>query len=291
MIDLLQLLRGFGLEAGVEVKLYRHVDHDIGSYRANIENIYALDELPIFQERHRKREFGGGYLVSFIGEPARLSRFAGVWRVHGTFPSQARDRIPKNTSFYQSIDEANDWHDLRRDSRFEPLVDRLVIRWPEGRLSHRWLVSPSGKETSFGIDRIRPEGYLREFPGFSDLTLSHQDLVRLDQKGDGGAGWIEALRSTRGVYLITDTESGELYVGSATSGEGLWGRWRSYARNTHGGNKLMIDAVVRIEKFADRLQFSVLETLSNLSTARDGLAVEQAWKRRLGKRAIILNAN
>lgn len=291
MLDFLQLLRTFGLERGIEVKMYRHVSHDIGTYRANIEEIYERGELSLFQQRHRKREFGKGYLVSFVQEGARRARFVGTWRVVGLISGGARERIPKDVSFYSSIGAENDWHDLQPDRRFDSLVDRLVIRWPEGRLSHRWLVSPTGEEATTEIDQIRPAGYRREFPGFSDLLLSHADLTSLEARGDGGAGWIEAMRSTRAVYLITDVETGDLYVGSATSGEGLWGRWRAYAKSIHGGNKMMIDAQANLDKFADHLRFSVLETLSNLATREDGLVAERRWKRKLGKRATILNAN
>ena len=105
------------------------------------------------------------------------------------------------------------------------------------------------------------------------------------------AGWKEALSSTRGVYLITDSESGDQYVGSATGANGIWGRWRDYAKSGHGNNKIMIDRVQNIETFAGNLKFSILETLGNLATRQDGIAAEARWKSKLGKRATILNAN
>jgi len=53
----------------------------------------------------------------------------------------------------------------------------------------------------------------------------------------------------------------------------------------------MIDRMADIDVFADHLQFSVLETLGNLATRADGIAAEVRWKKKLGKRAIVLNGN
>ena len=49
--------------------------------------------------------------------------------------------------------------------------------------------------------------------------------------------WKSALQAVAGVYVITDTHTGKLYVGSAYGGEGIRGRRRSYVETCHGGNK------------------------------------------------------
>ncbi|MEI2420593.1 GIY-YIG nuclease family protein, partial [Arthrospira platensis SPKY2] len=49
--------------------------------------------------------------------------------------------------------------------------------------------------------------------------------------------WKTALSSVKGVYVITDTSNGKLYIGSAYSVESIWHRWSEYTKNGHGGNK------------------------------------------------------
>ena len=38
--------------------------------------------------------------------------------------------------------------------------------------------------------------------------------------------WYTALSSVNAIYLISDLEDGQLYVGSAYNKDGLLGRWR-----------------------------------------------------------------
>lgn len=54
------------------------------------------------------------------------------------------------------------------------------------------------------------------------------------------------LSSVAGIYTILDRETGKLYVGKANAyggiGKGgIWGRWESYAKTGHGGNKQLIE--------------------------------------------------
>ena len=46
----------------------------------------------------------------------------------------------------------------------------------------------------------------------------------------------EALKKITGVYCLTDTNNGMLYIGSATGTEGVWQRWGNYLASKHGGN-------------------------------------------------------
>jgi hypothetical protein len=48
--------------------------------------------------------------------------------------------------------------------------------------------------------------------------------------------WIEILKRTAGVYLLTCRKTKEQYVGSAYGEEGLWQRWMQYAITGHGSN-------------------------------------------------------
>lgn len=95
-----------------------------------------------------------------------------------------------------------------------------------------------------------------------------------------------------GVYLITDTESGQLYVGSASGEGGIWERWAAYSANGHGGNaelrKLLRTAG---PERANQFRYAVLEIADTHASREDILRREAHWKNILMSRAHGLNAN
>lgn len=72
-----------------------------------------------------------------------------------------------------------------------------------------------------------------EFPGYENIDLSWHELERVVEKKD----WKTALENQKGIYLITDINTGRRYVGSAYGENMILGRWRNYIKNGHGGNK------------------------------------------------------
>ncbi|MBF1034889.1 MAG: GIY-YIG nuclease family protein [Candidatus Nanosynbacter sp.] len=49
--------------------------------------------------------------------------------------------------------------------------------------------------------------------------------------------WCRALRSRKGVYLITDKNTGKQYVGSAYGEDGILGRWSVYLKSGYAKNE------------------------------------------------------
>jgi hypothetical protein len=118
------------------------------------------------------------------------------------------------------------------------------------------------------------------FPGFA------QFIWQLHEVGSLPTAWTEALRSSRGVYLLVDRETGAQYVGSATGADGFIGRWRMYV-NGHGGNV----ALRELAHPAERYQVCVLETAGSAATSDEVFALESRWKGKLGSRVTGLNRN
>ena len=52
----------------------------------------------------------------------------------------------------------------------------------------------------------------------------------------------------QGVYVITNTDNGKLYVGIATGRNGIYQRWKKYIDNGHGGNTELSKLVEQQEK-------------------------------------------
>jgi len=87
------------------------------------------------------------------------------------------------------------------------------------------------------------------------------------------------------VYLLTCPRTKEQYVGIASGGEGLLGRWREYFATGHGGN-----AGLKSRDPSD-YQVSILETVGSSVTINDLLILESRWKDKLQSRLMGLNRN
>jgi hypothetical protein len=89
--------------------------------------------------------------------------------------------------------------------------------------------------TSIEVQEILREPYSgRAFPGFENIDLSFDELEALVR--NNRPDWKAALNSVKGIYLISDSNTGKRYVGSAYGVDGIWGRWCNYAASGHGGN-------------------------------------------------------
>lgn len=110
----------------------------------------------------------------------------------------------------------------------------------------------------------------------------------------GKSDWKAALENQKAVYVITDTKTGKLYVGSATSENGmLLQRWKNYVDNGHGGNK-ELRGLVETKGFdyvKDNFQYSIIENFNARVDDMRILQREAYWKRVLYSREFGYNAN
>lgn len=91
-----------------------------------------------------------------------------------------------------------------------------------------------------------------------------------------------------GGYLISDTESGKLYVGSATGEGGIWQRWSGYLVTGHGRNK---EPVVLMKKLISGFRFTVLEIANTHASEKDVMVRESHLNKVLLTREFGFNAN
>jgi hypothetical protein len=131
-----------------------------------------------------------------------------------------------------------------------------------------------------------------EFPGYDNVRLSYMQLSSILKRQK--QSWIAALENQKAVYLITDTYNGKLYVGSATSNQGmLLQRWSDYASNGHGGNKELLALVKEkgIDYVKQHLQYSILENYNAKTNDQVVLKREAWWKETLQSRRFGYNSN
>lgn len=131
-----------------------------------------------------------------------------------------------------------------------------------------------------------------EFPGYENVRLSYPLLKTIVDRQL--PGWVDALKNQKAVYLITDTKTGKMYVGSATSQTGmLLQRWSSYAADGHGGNIELRELVKQqgLDYVKENFQYSILENYN--ARMDDGyiLKRESWWKETLCTRTHGYNKN
>lgn len=131
-----------------------------------------------------------------------------------------------------------------------------------------------------------------EFPGYDRVRLSYAQLSAIIERQK--KSWIAALENQKAVYLITDRSNGKLYVGSATSDNGmLLARWSNYVDNGHGGNvelKKIVDEQ-GFEYIKQNFQYSILENYNARIDDHVILERESWWKETLQSRIFGYNDN
>lgn len=165
------------------------------------------------------------------------------------------------------------------------LSERLVIEWGGSTVS--WVQ----KRTDKPVIAILPPAHIQEFKSYEQTVLNREQLVKMVRNPTNNATWYNALRAVNGIYCITDTKNGKLYVGTAYGKNGLWGRWSDYAANGHGSNKKLIALLQKDPEAVNHFQYAILEILPGSCTADDAIAKETLWKMKLKSREHGYNEN
>jgi hypothetical protein len=275
IVDLL-VLRGF--DPNRPTKLVRHQDarydlHDL-MRRGWLDAYQAFQSRPVFDGCER--------IVSFIGTKGTKARLFGVYRVLGK--RDGRD-VPSPAGCPPEVGQGRYFYELQREAGYEDLENRAVIEWGKGALA--WVQQLSNKE----VVELLPKGQLRPpFRDYLEFTLTYAELVELYTHEDANREWHARLAAVAGTYLILATKTGAQYVGSAHGTEGIWGRWAQYARDGHGGNKLLIDLIASDSVYPAAFSYSILQILPKSFGRSEVLRWEERYKEKLGSRATGLNA-
>lgn len=265
MITIQELLYNRGLDRLSRIKLVRHKDRRIDLY-----NLYRTDHKAFldYQNNQSKDIFRDvDYIVSFIGEESVLARFVGVYKILG--------KSEVKNGFDYIMQEVGGYDDLK---------ERVIIRWENPISWHQWI------KNEMEILEICPGLHYKRFTDYFDLLLDFNELkeIIVNQYND----WKKVLSVIKGVYLISDTKSGKLYVGSAYGEDGIWGRWSDYVTSGgHGGNKMLRKLIDEDCNYATNFQFSILMLLPKTITPDEAIKKEQLFKRKLGTNSFGLNNN
>ncbi len=284
MISLSGLLEMYGLDLSKKVKIVRHKD----GRGSDVHMLHSIGQLTVYQSYQENDVFSEcDYIVSFLGLENTKAQLVGVYKVKGT---QAAHEVPlPNNFYYQGRFKENSryYYDLEEVPGFEALNERVIIEWGSSAISwHQWLHKRDRE-----VVQILPVGYVKEFPGYLDFVLSHEELKRIIENPDANQVWHTMLSGVAGIYLIADNQTGLQYVGSAYGKAGILGRWKEYSKNGHGDNSMLKALLEEDSSYVKNFQFTILQTLLKSLPFNQVVAHESKYKVKLGTRSHGLNIN
>lgn len=167
---------------------------------------------------------------------------------------------------------------------YEKYFGRLIIKFKN--TSQNMIRNAESVLEDCEVDQILPDIFDNDiFPGYDKVNISWKELSRVLEKDT----WKTALQNQKGVYLITDTYNGKIYVGSAYGDDMILNRWKSYVKTGHGSNKELKGLDFNhIKKY---FRYSILDIFKSTTDIQAIIERENWWKETLLSRRFGYNAN
>ena len=287
MITIQELLKIRGLEPTATVKLVRHQnkkdnEESNGQFDPNYLYRNNRTEFLKYQSAQSKRAYlNAEYIVRCLGEEDNRARFIGVYKI------LALHRVTDKNDKYWTCDKDKWFYEMEKVKGFEDLEERIIIQW-KGR-ADLWFRQYDKKENQMEVVEISPGLGYKPFPGYLNVQLSFGELS--DIVKNKYPDWKDALSAVYGIYVICDTKAEKIYIGAAYNTDGIWGRWKDYAKDGHGGD-ISLEALIKADKnYAQNFHFSLLAIMSNTSTDQEVLDMEKLYKDKFKSIMIGLNNN
>lgn len=229
--------------------------------------VFLMGGFKEWQEYQSKLNFGRSYIISLIRMGNMEWLFGGVYVVKG----------------YKPLQDGHYRYKTELASVGKELIGKVIVKFVRTfRQSYCCLENYIDK---LNVIEIRRDVYALPFPGYDKVSLSWKELYSVINT----EAWKTALQNQKGVYLITDTSNGKLYVGSAFGDEMLWGRWKSYIETGHGGNKEL--KRLKFNHIKEHFRYTVLDVYKGTVDDEIILQRENWWKNALQSREYGYNRN
>jgi hypothetical protein len=244
---------------------------------------FSKGKFKYWQEGQRQKNFEKKYIFSIIYLKKDEWLFAGIYKIVGL------NEIQIGTKVRGYIRPGKYLYDTELLDYGKDLIGKLVINFEKDfRASYLLMEKHLDKLT---LCEIRRQEYKFDpFPGYTNVHIQFDMLKEII--GNNEISWETALSNVKGVYLISDTFNGKLYIGSASGNKAFWQRWAEYAKNGHGNNKLLIEVISKNGKeYCSNFTFSILEIFGLNAMDDEILNKESFWKERLLTRKFGYNDN
>lgn len=262
-----------------KVILIRHQDNRADKGRSPYE--LWRDDRVMFEDYQSHQGFGNHAKfsratkwASFVGAPDGKTLFVGMYDTLYRGVLEHDRQCPWRKGVVEPAG-SHDVYDLKLDETFREFDGKLFVDWGDG--TRAWVQRADRQNKQ--ITELRLKFEEDPFPGFLNFMLPLSKIEFLPP------GWIQTLKSSKGIYLLTCPKTHEQYVGSATGVDGFWGRWVEYARTGHGGN------VALKSREPSDYQVSILEVAGTSQALDEILNMETRWKQKLQSREMGINRN
>ena len=260
MIKLIDLLK----IAGIYLNSYKI--HCASSKEDSPLEAFFEGRFKEWQEHQNQQNFKCDEIISLIHLQEDRWLFVGIYQVLGV-----KNRMRGERSWYE--------YGTRQLTGLDHLVGRVTVQFRK-RFSAAYLIGPKY------IDKLLVSGIrdkrmvVADFTGYNAVNISFRILRTVVRKNI--PQWKDALSNVGGVYLISDTRNGKLFVGSTCTGDSIWHQWVSFAINGHADIKPLRRLLSREPgDYQFNFQFSILE-ICDLNCGRDYIfAREDHWKQAL----------
>lgn len=188
-------------------------------------------------------------------------------------------QITKDLNIYNGV--GYEYVDVEKYRKF---VGRVIVRFKNK--CQTMVRNASSVLNECEVAEILPEIFDKDkFPGYDNVNISFNELSRVINND----GWKTALQNQKGVYLLTDSSNGKMYVGSAYGENMILGRWATYLKNGHGGNIKLKE--LGLEHISTNFHFSILDIFKSTTSDNTILDREKYWKTVLKTREFGYNDN
>lgn len=179
------------------------------------------------------------------------------------------------------------------EDRFQGLVGRLIVEIDKGNTYSRYIFNLKKYYEKAKVIEILADDYLPlRFNGLDNVHLTFKEL-NLIINGQKFSDYKKALSSVKGVYCLTDTKTGKLYIGSAYGESGLSQRWSDYLDTKTGGNKGLVELFNKfgVEYFENNFEFTLIEYFGKNVETEKIIQRESFWKNAFSSRKHGYNEN
>lgn len=176
--------------------------------------------------------------------------------------------------------------------QYSKFYGRVILRYHKGKGEQNPVRQTKNVLDKIIVIKILPDIFNDDgFPGYDHISLSYRQLESIWKRDR--SDWKNALSHQQGVYVVTDTETGKLYVGSATGKNGIYQRWMDYILDGHGDDTELRDIVKQhgMNYIKDHFRYTLLEHYDSTVPRDVVIARESYWKNALNTRQHGYNGN
>jgi len=218
----------------------------------------------------------GGCVASFASDGPGRATLVGLYRIEGATPQTRQEywADPLNIELHRLGCRGFTDDDVRATTQAFDLIEldayrdwrgKLVIAFP---IIRSWYLRAHRNDLK--VLAIREESsFAAEIGSWDLMDFSWAEISLFRNRLRA------ALEQWPGIYAIWDSSDSKMYVGSASGGASILGRWLNYAASGDGGNKLLRG------RNPENFRFTILQRLSLDTPVDEVVRIENTWKRRL----------